>query len=161
MLDSDCITPKVIARFWSKVDARGGPDACWAWIGAKDRAGYGRLRSQRNQGDFIAHRLSWEFHRGGIPNGLWVLHHCDNPPCVNPAHLFLGTCADNIADRNAKGRTAAGSRVAQSKLLEGEVEDIRAALGRKELRRVIAARFGVSPGTIDCIAAGRTWARTG
>jgi hypothetical protein len=86
-------------RFWSKVQK--GPD-CWTWAGSRSAKGYGRL----NVGGAVcqAHRVSWELHRGAIPSDLFVLHRCDNPPCVNPDHLFLGTALDNSRDMVSKGR---------------------------------------------------------
>lgn len=88
-------------RFWSRVLQKPG---CWEWTGAVNDSGYGRIAVRgRMEG---AHRVSWELHHGPIPRGLWVLHCCDNPPCTNPAHLFLGTCQDNLADMRAKGRSA-------------------------------------------------------
>jgi hypothetical protein len=88
-------------RFWAKIDRRAA-DECWPWTGARSRQGYGKLRVGTLTPD--AHRLSYEFFYGPIPVGLHVLHTCDNPPCVNPAHLWLGTVADNMQDRNKKGR---------------------------------------------------------
>lgn len=99
------------ARFWRKVnkDAGGG---CWEWMGARKTSGYGRfyLHPQPSQ-PVLAHRHSWEMANGrAIPDGLVICHHCDNPPCVNPAHLFLGTRADNNRDCQAKGRSNPGGR---------------------------------------------------
>lgn len=93
----------VADRFWPKVQ-RG--EGCWLWTGACDTYGYGLIRwRQRDRWD-KAHRVSWIIASGPIPNGLCVLHKCDNPPCVNPAHLFLGTQADNMHDMKIKGRAS-------------------------------------------------------
>jgi len=89
-------------RFWDKVVI--GPN-CWVWVGACDSNGYGRVRRERREdGVEGAQRMSWILANGPIPDGLFVLHHCDNPPCVRPKHLFLGTQADNLADCISKGR---------------------------------------------------------
>jgi hypothetical protein len=97
-------TPHAI-RFWSKV--RITPE-CWLWTARHTRKGYGMFK--QGSLDRLAHRVAWEEVNGPIPPGLCVLHKCDNPPCVRPDHLFLGTQADNIADRDAKGRQARGDR---------------------------------------------------
>ncbi len=89
------------ARFWAKVDI-GAPDKCWEWQASCNPAGYGGFQFNGRFGK--AHRAAWELANGPIPEGICVLHRCDNPPCCNPAHLWLGTYADNHRDAVAKGR---------------------------------------------------------
>lgn len=109
-----CVRPPQIKpwpeRFWSKVDRR-GPDECWPWTAAKNR-GYGVIGAgPRSSGRKFATRVSWELEHGAPPRSdMDILHRCDNPPCVNPAHLFEGTAADNVADMLGKGRESRGRR---------------------------------------------------
>ena len=105
-------TLPLLERFWSKVDRR-GPDECWPWLGGA-RTGYGILWSGGSRGVGAtrpATHIAWEIVRGeSVPEGMFLCHKCDNPPCVNPAHLFLGTQTENMADCAAKGRTSSGPK---------------------------------------------------
>jgi hypothetical protein len=141
--------------FWDRVD-KGAPNGCWIWQGVCTTFGHGRL--EWNGRPHKAHRIAYELTYGAIPPGMFVCHTCDVPACVNPAHLFLGTNEDNMADAASKGRTAKGERMGGSKLTADQVRSIRklrAAGGRTRLS--IAQQFGVSEATVKSILSGRTW----
>lgn len=125
---------------------------------------------------WLAHRVAWELERGPIPPGMCVLHRCDNPPCCNPEHLWLGTNADNMADRDAKGRGARGDRNGvrlhpeihiasrprgerngSAKLTGSQVGEIRAWVGRGFTRAAVAKEYGVSRTTVSQIVSGLLW----
>lgn len=99
-------TTPIEDRFWSQV-SQGDVQECWEWQSCLNPNGYGRIgHGGRGGRKCAAHRVSWEIHYGAIPDSLWVLHKCDNPACVNPNHLFLGSHQDNMDDMIAKGRAA-------------------------------------------------------
>ena len=124
-------TAKTISRFWSFIDASQGPDACWLWTASVTSGGYGQFKVQPKS--LKAHRIAWELAHGDIPIGLSVLHHCDNRRCCNPAHLWLGTHQDNMADMQRKGRAASGdkngSRLYPERLIRGDAHPSRRTEG--------------------------------
>lgn len=162
----------VADRFWPKVNKDGptirpelGP--CWVWT-ATAHNGYGYLGVGGRAGrPTQAHRVSWTLHYGPIPEGLWVLHRCDNPPCVNPAHLFLGTVGDNNRDMYAKGRAGTqtrphamvrGAAHHRSKLTDTQIQEIRAAYAAGGVRQKdLAAQYGVYQSTIGRIIRRNNW----
>jgi HNH endonuclease len=152
-------------RFWAKVDKGGGPDACWLWTGAKFKftgrqRGYGRVAGS---GPYTySHRCAWIFTHGQIPEGKIVMHTCDVPLCCNPAHLRLGTDAENSADMYAKGRDrAAGERNFHAKLTDAQAAEIRRRFRRQSFHKSnaaeLAAEFGVRKEVVHGIAVGRTY----
>lgn len=140
-------------RFWDKVIKH---DGCWEWIGAKCSKGYGNIRY--NKKIESAHRLSWRLNIGEIPNGLHVLHKCDNPECTNPSHLFLGTNAENVKDRDKKGRYVkmVGESNGLSKLTNEQVREIRSLAGIKTVR-ILGEMFKINPVTAHNIIKRKTW----
>lgn len=150
-------------RFWEKVD-KTEDEECWNWIANKDLRGYGKIRLNRSGVHYneFAHRFSFVIHsKNPIPCGLWVLHRCDNPSCVNPSHLFLGTPKDNTQDMFKKGRNGytglRGTVHHKAKFSETDIADIRLRLAKKESCRSIAISYGVSRPCIQDIKSGDTW----
>lgn len=138
--------------FWRKTDKR-EPDECWPWTGpTSDERGYGRL-SWHGHG-WYAHRVSYVIHCGSIPGGMYVIHSCDNPSCVNPAHLRIGTAAENTADMIRRGRNKPNQ-----KLSPEQVQEARKLLGQGASQTDIAARFKVSQSTISHLKTGHTYRR--
>ena len=144
-------TKPLSERFWGFATPA---DGCWPWRGARQQQGYGQLRVGRKGPVISAHRLSWELHNGPIPEGLWVLHHCDNPPCVNPDHLFIGTQADNMAYMIAKGRKAKHYK-AHTRVRKLTDDQVRAIREDDRPSHYVAADYGVSEITIYSIRTGR------
>lgn len=126
---------------------------CWLWFGIMGRHGYGRVTWR---GKLVAaHRASWEQHRGQIPAGMVVCHKCDVPACINPAHLFLGTHQENMADMKAKGRAKRGEGHRPSKLTADQVLAIRAD---QRSAKKTAPDYGISWQNVLSIRSRRTWA---
>ncbi len=141
-------------RLWSNIviDENG----CWLWIGGISEQGYGKITFQ---GERYAHRIIWLLYRGTIPDELCVCHHCDNPPCCNPLHLFIGTDADNLKDMREKGRwnLPVGEDAFPAKLKESEARAIIQGRADGIPVNALATRFQVCPSTISKIALSRRW----
>jgi len=147
-------------RFWSKVDKT---DGCWNWLAAKFHHGYGCFGVKQTNGKYkicYAHRVSYELKNGPIPDGMNVLHSCDNRACVNPAHLSVGTQAENVADAARKGRMKSapmyGEKNPGAKLTEEEVKKIR-AIGKSKSQAAIARDFGVTQTLIGHVLRRSIW----
>jgi len=136
---------------------------CFNWNGGLDQDGYGSVMLSKKR--YRAHRASYEVFRGPIPDGHFVCHHCDNPSCINPAHLFTGTNQDNVTDCRKKGRFNAGNHgnhargenAGPARLTAEQVLDIRKRSSDGELHRDIAATFATSPQNIEHIVSRRSW----
>lgn len=137
-----------VAMFWARV-AKG--DGCWTWTGARYVSGYGKLRWH---GWAYAHRKGFELQNGPIPEGMQVCHRCDNPACVRGDHLFLGTFAENMADKVAKGRQASGMR---ARLSPAIVSDMRSAAAAGVSAGELAKRYGIVRLTALRAISGKTW----
>lgn len=165
--------PKTLEeRFWPKVD-KNGPivsgmeSCCWVWTGAKYKNGYGAIGRGGHAGALVgAHRVSWEISMGSIPDGLFVMHKCDNRACVRPDHLSLGTHADNMRDMTRKSRTSAtiftsertrGVNNLHSKLTERQVIDIRVLYGCGIIVADLARLYGLTHQSTRAICVRETW----
>ncbi len=136
--------------FWRHVKKTRG---CWIWTGAKDPKGYGKFCSRRK--NFFAHRFAWISEVG--PTDLLVCHRCDNPACVRPSHLFVGTQADNLRDMFAKGRAIVGENHHGAKLTSAKVRELRRLRDEGMEYAELGERFGVSMQSAWDAAVGRTW----
>lgn len=128
---------------------------CHVWQGRRDDDGYGRVSHQGRE--WLAHRWAWTRKHGPIPGGKQVLHHCDNPPCINDAHLWLGTQQDNIADMVAKGRAARGSRNSLARLTEADIPVIRSRVMGGETISAVARSYAMSFHAIEYIVKRLHW----
>lgn len=142
--------------FWSRVHRGTG---CWEWDGYRTEKGYGRLaiKTERGYRSIFSHRLSYSLHHATDPGRLCVCHTCDNPACVRPDHLFLGSKRANNEDRTAKGRTARGEKNRHARLTRALVVELRERVRRGESRAAISRELGLPKSTIEQAVSGRTW----
>ena len=148
------------ARFWAKVDVR-GKDECWEWKASIRGGGYGHFRVEEKS--CSAHRLAWELANGPIPEGLCVLHHCDNKRCVNPAHHWPGSQVDNLRDMKEKGRARGGSlrgaKNPSSKLTREKVRQIRRLYATDRYsQQALSTHFSISDTLVGNIVRRESWA---
>jgi hypothetical protein len=146
-------------RFWKYVK-KGGENDCWEWVGAKNKNNYGIIKIGGRKGkNMIASRFSYELHKGKIPDGLHVLHSCDNPPCVNPKHLCRGTQKKNMKDMMEKerGNKAKGEKCSLAKLSQNEVFQIRNMYKNGTKWKNLSLIYGVSIRNIAYIVSKKTW----
>lgn len=161
-------------RFWKRVEKL--PSGCWEWSGARTWSNYGLISGYGSPGGMKAHRASWIVHNGPIPEGMFVCHKCDNPPCCNPDHLFLGTPKENTHDAIQKGRMCKpekmrvtalkynirGEKHCCAKLTDLDALVIKNCATKRGVRtKDLAEWFRISESTICDIKAGRTWKHVG
>lgn len=141
-------------KFWRYIE-RGGPDDCWPWSGHINQDGYGRFRTGGAMA--MAHRMVYAMTVGPIPDGLVGRHQCHNRACCNPAHLLLGTQAENVQDTVAAGRVARGERMGAAKLTDESVRTMRLEASRGVDIASLGRRFGVSNCAAWKAVRGETW----
>lgn len=154
------IDDKVKSRFWEKVTSGEG---CWVWTGAKTSKGYGSFRIGGRRGKaYLSHRVSYTILIGEIPDGAFVCHHCDNPSCVRPDHLFLGSAADNSQDMERKKRTGRcyGERNGKATFSFEKAQEIRRLRQERGFSyRTLARNFGIGSKTVWRILHNLGWTR--
>ena len=168
----DCVNPEHLVsnrdemlreHFRRRVLILTDGSGCHIYTGRKNVHGYGSLPSIKKNGNVMAHRFSYEIYKGPIPLGMIVCHSCDNPPCVNPDHLWLGTCKDNNEDRAIKGRSCKNPKMSKgrdhyyAKLTENDVVEIRKRRMSGEDLLSIANSYGVRKQTVWGIVKRRAW----
>jgi hypothetical protein len=147
------ISVEDIKRFWAKVD-RGA--SCWVWHSSLNNKGYGQFHL--GKGNVLAHRFLWEILHGPVPRDLVVMHTCDNPACVNPKHLRIGTVSDNQKDMACKHRSGnMGERSPQAKLSDEKVRSIRSRAANGESNAALAREFGVTRVVIRGVVRRARW----
>jgi len=148
------ISEKHLQNFWNKVEV-GSEDSCWNWQACKTLDNYGLIKINGKM--WRAHRVSWIIaNEQDVPKGMLVCHHCDNPSCVNPSHLFLGTHADNMRDKNEKGRCAhnRGEKGGGAKLTKEEVVEI---FYDTDTQAKIAKKHGIAQSMVHFIKTHKRW----
>ncbi len=149
-------TPSTESRYEAKVDRSGGPDACHPWTASRNPRGYGTFG---HDGESLAARWAYKHYVGPLADGQDVLHHCDNPPCQNRSHWFIGDDVANTLDKMIKGRQyrPEGTLNPKAKLTPAEVVEIRSKHEQGVSRWVLAAEYGVTPTSVSAIVRRQTW----
>jgi hypothetical protein len=151
--------PITIARFWSKVDVKRSVSECWEWRASKRKSGYGRLR--KSGYTYCASRLAFEIFYGEKLGSRFACHHCDNPSCCNPHHIYAGDVQQNVSDAMARGRlkgfSLPGDRNTRALISNADIPAIRQLIHDGKTNKEIAALYGVHHATISTIRTGKAW----
>ncbi len=148
-------------RFWENV-IKAALDDCWLWTGTKGHHGYGMMsvgsKRDKSRRNVFAHRLSYELHYGPIPSGAVIRHTCDNPSCVNPGHLIVGSHQENMRDMVSRNRQTLGTKNPQARITADDVRQIRALAASGTIHAEIAPRFGITRSAVTMIVERKRWA---